>query len=67
MCDQLLPVVVKLVNYPNLDQDVASEALFHRSAKRTSQHLIRQSRIVDFHVEFEQLVLRLAPTPSVLD
>ena len=60
MCNQLFAVAGQHVDDRDFNHGVASRALLHGSTGHVDQHLSRQCRVVDVHVEFEQLVLRLA-------
>src|SRR5699024_7146737 len=45
------------VHYRDLDQGISSRLLFHGCTGCTHKNLCRESRIIDAHIETEQLVL----------
>ena len=60
MLDEIGTVTREHVDDGNLDHRVAAGLLAHRSTGHVDEHLTREGRIVDAHVELQTLVLRLA-------
>ena len=58
VCNMLFPVAIEKVDYRNLYHSVATGSLAHCRTCTAHKHLGCQCRVVDFHIELEELVLR---------
>ena len=57
VCYQLLAVAVEHIDDGNLDHGVRTRLLAHGSASHVHEHLTGERRVIDAHVELEELVL----------
>ena len=57
VCNPLFTVARQKIDNRNLNHCIATRLLTHCSTCHTYQHLRSKRRIIDAHVEFEQLVL----------
>ena len=60
MADYLFAVAWKIVDDRNLNHRVGTGLLLHRGTGSIDEHLSSEGRIVNFHVELKELIVRLS-------